>query len=342
MENKRIIILGPVTTKDYFGGVANFDEELNAAFRRIGYDSVIVTVQKNLIHQKENQVKQCSSLFDVYKFVKSYSPRMVIAALQYGAFFYVLPKDIKKIYVLHGFFDRVYYSHLKSILAPFYQKLVTLKSDRVVSNSYFTRMINGDFFNIQADAIIHLGVAPEYIEKAAKETDFTKEKHSILFAGRLVKSKRPLMVLKALNVLKKKNMDYVLYLAGDGEEKENLLQYAREHEINMQYLGSLSHDELYDYYKKSEVFVSLNDSEPMGIVFFEAVLLHCKVVSPFTGGQVESLYDLPVNTRCFVDVDSPESIAEGIEKMFLSSGENLGPGRLDLSYEHVAEKFLEL
>ena len=99
---------------------------------------------------------------------------------------------------------------------------------------------------------------------------------------------------------------------------------------------------MYDYYKKSEVFVSLNDSEPMGIVFFEAVLLHCKVVSPFTGGQVESLYDLPVNTRCFVDVDSPESIAEGIEKMFLSSGENLGPGRLDLSYEHVAEKFLEL
>ena len=150
------------------------------------------------------------------------------------------------------------------------------------------------------------------------------------------------MVLKALDVLKKKNMNYVLYLAGDGEEKGNLLQYAREHEINMQYLGSLSHDELYDYYKKSEVFVSLNDSEPMGIVFFEAVLLHCKVVSPFTGGQVESLYDLPVNTRCFVDVDSPESIAEGIEKMFLSSGENLGPGHLDLSYEHVAEKFLEL
>ena len=140
MENKKIIILGPVTTKNYFGGVANFDEELNEAFLRAGYESVIVTVQKNLIYQKENQVKQCSSLFDVYKFIKAYSPRMVIAALQYGAFFYILPKNLKKIYVLHGFFDRVYYSHSKSILAPFYQKLVTLKADRVVSNSYFTRV----------------------------------------------------------------------------------------------------------------------------------------------------------------------------------------------------------
>lgn len=342
MENKRIIILGPITTKNYFGGVANFDEELNEAFLRAGYESVIVTVQKDLIHQKESNVKQCGSFFDVYKFIKAYSPRMVIAALQYGAFFYILPKNLKKIYVLHGFFDRVYYSHLKAILAPLYQKLVTLKADRVVSNSYFTRMINNDFFNIQADSVIHLGVAPEYLEKVSQETHFNKEKHSILFAGRLIKSKRPLMLLKALNVLKEKKLDYILYLAGNGEEKENLLKYAHENGINMKYLGSLSHDDLYDYYKRSEVFVSLNDSEPMGIVFFEAVLLHCKIISPFTGGQVESLYDLPTNTRCFVDADSPESIANGIEKMFLSSSDNLGPGNLDLSYEHVVKKFLEL
>ena len=146
MENKKIIILGPVTTKNYFGGVANFDEELNEAFLRSGYESIIVTVQKNLIHQKENHVRQCSSLFDVYKFIKAYSPQMVIAALQYGAFFYILPKNIKKVYVLHGFSIRAYYSHLKTILASFYQKLVTLKSDKVVSNSYFTRMINNEFF----------------------------------------------------------------------------------------------------------------------------------------------------------------------------------------------------
>ena len=244
--------------------------------------------------------------------------------------------------MLHGFFDRVYYSHSKSILAPFYQKLVTLKADRVVSNSYFTRMINNDFFNIQADSVIHLGVAPKYLEKAAKETYFNKEKHSILFAGRLIKSKRPLMVLKALNVLKERGIDYILYLAGNGEEKETLLKYAYEHGLNMKYLGNLSHDDLYEYYKQSEVFVSLNDSEPMGIVFFEAILLHCKVISPFTGGQVESLYDLPANTRCFVDADSPESIANGIEKMFLSSSDNLGPGSLNLSYENVVRKFLEL
>lgn len=342
MDNKKIIILGPVTTKNYFGGVANFDEELNKAFLQAGYESVIVTVQKNLIHQRENQVKQCTSLFDVYRFIKSTSPLMVIASLQYGAIFYLLSKKIKTIYILHGFFNRANYGFLKSVLASFYQKLIAKKADRVVSNSYFTKMVNGTFFDIQTDAVIHLGVAPEYLERAAGEIHFNKEKHSILFAGRLIKSKRPLMLLKALNILKEKKLDYVLYLAGNGEEKETLLKYAQEHDLNMKYLGSLSHDDLYEYYKRSEVFVSLNDSEPMGIVFFEAVLLHCKVISPFTGGQVESLYDLPANTRSFVDADSPESIANGLEKMFRSSSDNLGPGNLDLSYEHVVKKILEL
>ena len=162
MENKRIIILGPVTTKNYFGGVANFDEELNEAFLRAGYESIVVTIQKDLINQKKGHVKQCSSFFTVYKFIRDYSPRIVIASLQYGAFFYILPKNIKKIYVLHGFFDRAYYSYLKSLLASLFQKLVILKTDRVVANSYFTQMINNDFFKIKADSVI---------QQATRQTD---------------------------------------------------------------------------------------------------------------------------------------------------------------------------
>ena len=42
----KIAILGPVTTKTYFGGVAVFDEELAAGFKHNKWEVVLITNQK--------------------------------------------------------------------------------------------------------------------------------------------------------------------------------------------------------------------------------------------------------------------------------------------------------
>lgn len=48
----KIAILGPVTTKTYFGGVAVFDEELAAGFKHNEWEVVLITNQKTLIQKK--------------------------------------------------------------------------------------------------------------------------------------------------------------------------------------------------------------------------------------------------------------------------------------------------
>lgn len=339
-KNQRVAILGPVTTNTYYGGVANFDEELLKGFVRLGHECKIFTLQKN-ISVAEYDVESFKSVFGLYKSVKHYSPDIVIASLAYGGLFFFM-NNIKKIYILHGFFERIHYGRIKAAIAPIYQKIIAMKSDEVIANSFFTKMINRDFFNIKCTRVIHLGVAEEYIKKIKEEKKDLiegKEKRSILYAGRFVKSKRPINVLKALSILQDRGVKYKIYMAGDGPENKKLHYYAEEKSLNVIFLGVLPHNILYDYYKKSEIFISLNDSEPMGITFFEAYLMKCKIVSPFTGGQVESLINEPLETRTFVDPDDPFSIARGLLEMM--NGESIFYDELsDLNYENVAKKIL--
>lgn len=49
----KIAILGPVTTKTYFGGVAVFDEELAAGFKHNKWEVVLITNQKNADSEKK-------------------------------------------------------------------------------------------------------------------------------------------------------------------------------------------------------------------------------------------------------------------------------------------------
>ena len=49
----KIAILGPVTTKTYFGGVAVFDEELAAGFKHNEWEVVLITNQKKALIQKK-------------------------------------------------------------------------------------------------------------------------------------------------------------------------------------------------------------------------------------------------------------------------------------------------
>ena len=73
-----------------------------------------------------------------------------------------------------------------------------------------------------------------------------------------------------------------------------------EYHLNVVFLGRITQENLAHYYSLSEIFVSLNPSEPFGIVFPEALLSQCKIVCPYTGGQVEYLSDYSKSVA-FVD-----------------------------------------
>ena len=336
---RNIVILGPVTTKSYFGGVADFDEELAIGFRQIGYRCYVFTEQNDVKEDIEG-VFFVKSFYAVCREIEKLSPLCVIASLGYGKYFACLPKNIIKIYVLHGFFNRSNYGIAKSLIASFYQKLITNKADYIIANSYFTKMINENFFNIMVDKVIRLGIAKEYIERLDAKEIYNKEKNSILFCGRLVKQKGVDIIVKSMINLKYSNWRYKLYIAGDGGERRKLEKIANDNNLNVEFLGRLNHKELYMYYQKSEVFISLNASEPMGITFMEAIANGCKIICPKTGGQIEVLLE---NKHKFIGVNenSPEEISEAIKRLTTDDLLPIYTDYHELGYNLIAQKMID-
>lgn len=335
----KVCLLGPVVTSSYYGGVAVFDEELAQGFIDNGWEAVLVTSQKDAV--KKDTPFFVATKSEMSEFLNKENPDLIIVSLAYAR---LLPrkKSAKVAYFLHGFFLQSYYGPLKSILASTYQKWLIRRCDYVFANSYFTAMINKEFFGIKVDEVFQLGVSNDFLRNSENCDEIAKIPNSILFAGRLVKAKGVEDLIKAVRFLHEEDVSYALYIAGDGPEREYIEQFARENGLNITLLGRLDLGEMIKWYKKTEVFVSLNPSEPFGIVFLEALICGCKIVCPITGGQVEYLMDYKESVS-FVNENDEKSIAYGLKKMFQSGNSTISIEncKARFNYKRVASEMIK-
>ncbi len=109
-----------------------------------------------------------------------------------------------------------------------------------------------------------------------------KEKNSILWAGRMIDWKHPEYVIELAKKLKDNNKDFKLKLIGIGEKEDELRQLVIENNLlsNVQFLGSMSPEEVRLNMERSEIFViTSNRYEGWGAVVNEAMNSGCVVVS---------------------------------------------------------------
>jgi len=339
----KVWILGPISTPSYYGGVAIFDEEIAQGLADNSCEVEMITLQNDAadrIHDRlPVHIIRSKSAF--CKRLTEEKPDVILASLDYAK---LLPKraDCKKVYFLHGFFNQSYYGALKSQLAAFYQKQLIKKCDMVFANSDFTRMANREFFGIDTDGVFRLGVSQEFYQNITSEAPAQKQTGSIFYCGRLVSAKGVRNLMKAAKILKDRGCSYSLKIAGTGDQQAWMEAYAEAEKLPVEFLGRLSQKEVCEHYKNSEIFISLNPSEPFGISFIEALLCGCKIVCPVTGGQVETLCRWPQSTA-FAAENDPEEIANGIEKM-LSQGiaPVLSPEEQNaFTYQHIAGRMLK-
>lgn len=312
----KFCILGPVETPTCLGGVAIFDIGLAKALKNESMEVFIATDQKDAV----STVKDDIPIYKVKKntfaqLIKTEKPDVIITGLAYAKLLFGAKSDATKIYFLHSYFKQSYYGKIKSILAVIYQKLLLTKCDLIFSNSYFTEMINSDFFGIESDAVFHVGVTESFLQSIKANEAIQKRTRTVFFAGRFVPAKGVDKIIEAFQILRQEGMDCELMIAGDGPEKEKLLCQANESAANIVFLGRIPQEEIVKKYLETEVFVSLDISEPYGIVFPEALLANCKIVCPYTGGQIEHLNHYPESV-CYINRRSAQSIADGIKKMF--------------------------
>jgi glycosyltransferase involved in cell wall biosynthesis len=128
----------------------------------------------------------------------------------------------------------------------------------------------------------------EYIATQQKNGAISKT-YDLLFAGRLIDGKGIFHLVEAVSQLK--HHDLTLAFAGEGDHKNELLNFAQNHRVNMTYLGRLDREALIDTYLKSKVLVvpSSTHTEGNPLVIAEALSVGTPVIASNQGAMVEAV-----------------------------------------------------
>lgn len=296
----KIAIMGPIHTSKSFGGVATFDIGINAAFISKGHESKIFSRGFKDGSQKISKIYFSPLNIFAPKNIIDFKPQLIIASLEYTVLIRPLKKRLPKtifITILHGF-PTFRYGLLRKFILLKILKSARKHSHVLVSNSKLTALINYEIYGIKTDKIIHFGLSEKFV-------DFEKkygEEIVFLYVGRLIKEKNVFLIcelyLKLEPFFKKSRLDIV----GDGPEFGKLSKAFKRD--NIIFHGKKSRESTFEFYKNSNVFISLNPHEPFGLVYLEALLNKCKIICPDTGGQTEFLTNK--NNSYFIDINDIE------------------------------------
>lgn len=136
--------------------------------------------------------------------------------------------------------------------------------------------------------IIYNGVDPEIFKPAAKS-----ETPLVIYLGRLQYYKSLHVFLVAAKRILKKVPDAQFIIAGEGEEKSKLIDFARKIGIseNVQFLGHVSENKKIDLFQRAWVFVNPSFMEGWGITTIEANACATPVVASNVLGLRDSIKD---------------------------------------------------
>lgn len=168
-----------------------------------------------------------------------------------------------------------------------------------------------DFDEVLEDSRKELLTSPPQIDKSFK----------ILLPGQLLRTKGQHTAIEAAGLLKKKGLDFVMWLAGDvkmgvGDEYRQHLQktigdYGLEDNVFL--LGF--REDVRALMRLSDVVILPTHSEGLPCVVEESMILRRPVISTPVGGVTDLIID--GETGLIVPVDDTKALAQSIEKLML-------------------------
>lgn len=149
--------------------------------------------------------------------------------------------------------------------------------DTNLANSEATAARVQDWLDIEIDGIVYAGVNEEQFVSHV-EPAFDDDRVAVLFVGRLDNGKGLYELLEAQTRLDKTTR---LYLVGDGTLMSDLRNEVDDRNISesVKFIGSVSHDEIQNYYAAADIFCLPSYHESLGIVNLEAMAAGTPVVT---------------------------------------------------------------
>lgn len=231
--------------------------------------------------------------------------------------------------------------------------LILIRAKKIIcANSYVAKTIKKDFPKLEKKIIIsNPGAKVERVDleilKNLKEK-YNLEKKKIIFSlGRLIERKGFDNMIKALNLLKKENINLfnnTLYLiAGSGPYLNTLKKLRDDFKLkkNIIFLGRISEQEKFALYSLANFFAMParlvdHDYEGFGIVYIEANLFKKPVLAANSGGVSDAVIN-NLNGFLIDDANNIALIKKSIE--ILLKNDELAKNLGDMAYMRAKKYF---
>jgi len=261
-----------------------FSENINIYYLDIGKD-------KNKVHyqtSKDLLIYSLKAYFFARKLIKKNHYSLIHAWFGIPCGF--LAMLLKKPYIvsLRGSDVPFYNQRFKILDKLFFKnlsKVIWRKAKIVVTNSEGLKGLAQKTTLNQKIEVIYNGVNVKEFKPSKNKK--TNKKLRIICVARLIKRKGISYLLKALEGLK--NKDFVLIIIGDGKEKENLENLAKNLKIKkkVKFLDSIPHQKIVKYYQENELFVLPSLNEGMSNTILEAMACGLPIITTNVGGAKE-------------------------------------------------------
>jgi len=127
-----------------------------------------------------------------------------------------------------------------------------------------------------------------------------------------VKTQGISLVIRVCGELFRKGLRFYLVIAGEGRERNRLLQLAKEHlPDRVRFVGKIPRNEMYRFYSAGDIFAFPGIRESLGMVFLEAQSCGIPVVAFANGGIPEVVRD--GETGFLVPLYDSDRFAKAIE-----------------------------
>ena len=168
----------------------------------------------------------------------------------------------------------------KNVLKKLIYKVFLRLSDQVIVNSYDFKKELDNKFKINSVVIFNPLNKFEIQKKSREKLKFNfykKSKIKLITVGRLVDQKDQLTLLKAINLIKKKNIQ--LLIIGSGEKKKKLIDYIVKKKLSSVVKIISYKTNPYKYIKKANIFILTSKFEGLPNVLLEALVLKKYIIS---------------------------------------------------------------
>lgn len=259
-----------------------------------------------------------SNSWKIFKTIRNFSPDVIISNFSYVNAALLSGKILKvkrNIVWFHTLTQQLNASPRQIFIKRNFLKL----ANKIIVNSNYLKQDLKKNYNIDADKIIPVpfwvGIKPT---KCKPNYQF-KNCIKIGCPGRLEEVKNQRILLNALSNLKT-NVKVQLYFAGDGKDKEYLIQKIEQLKLKdrVNFLGVLNIKQMQDFYNNMDIIVLPSKFEAFGLVLIEALSLNRPVLVSNKFGALNYIKDVEFNKNYTFDPNDVENLSAKLNEMISS------------------------